>query len=171
MRNETKQRSAWRGFLTGLLVVLLPVTGYFAYQHLTAEKPTAVSDKVDEAIPDVRSGPAPGRSAVAGTGSPDAFPIDAENLPVSGASLPDASPPVSRQEIETVLRRAEGWLRKSTTDPFSGTGTDSLRLFALEVQCFDRLRFAETDRAKRAILEEETRTRLATRFRTRGTGH
>lgn len=86
--------------------------------------------------------------------------IDESNLRVSGASVADSKPPPSSEQVAEALSRTEGWLRRHAIDPYGGTGIDSLRLFALEVQCWDRLWLAEDHPERKRLLAGEVKSRL-----------
>ena len=75
-------------------------------------------------------------------------------------SLPDPGPPVDPVAVKSALNRTEAWLRTFTIDPYSGTGSDSLRFFAIEVDCWHRLWIAESDPARKQILDDAIRQRL-----------
>jgi hypothetical protein len=83
-------------------------------------------------------------------------------LRVSGESLPDSEPPPDAAAIRKSLAGAERWLRGFHVDPFGGSGTDSLRVFSLEVECWHRLGEASRvlDPSRHEEIEREIRVRL-----------
>jgi hypothetical protein len=75
-------------------------------------------------------------------------------------SLVDPGLPVDPAKVRGALRMAEGWLRSFSVDPYSGTGSDSLQVFAIEVDCWHRLWAAESDPAHKKVLDAAVRERL-----------
>jgi hypothetical protein len=149
MATPPKTRPPWVGFAIGLLAVALPLSGYFVYRAIVrapAERAPAVAAE------------APRRGSAAPVNP--TFRIDESKLEPSGMSLRDPGPPIDPKKVRAAIGKAEGWLRTFTIDPFSGTGSDSLRIFAIEVDCWHRLWFSETDPSRKGQLEEAVRERL-----------
>ena len=145
-------RRIWResrGFLIGLLAVAVPVGAFL----LLRPSPDS-GERIETAAP------APVRPAAAPPAPAPPIQIDRTGLREAGAALPGPTPLPDPDMVLRALSRAEGWLRAHEIDPFGGGGVDSLRLFALEVQCWDRLWRAERDPERGAALEEEVRRRL-----------
>ncbi len=149
MMATRKARSPGIGFAIGLLAFALPIAGYLVYRGLGRE----------QGAKQVSESPQ-GRGAGAGAPASPTFRIDESALAPSGMSLPDPGPPVDPASVKNALNKAEGWLRTFTIDPYSGAGSDSLRFFAIEVDCWHRLWIAEGDPAHRKILDAAVRERL-----------
>jgi len=130
----------------GLLVVALPLIGYLVLRsdgRGPKPKPPATA-------------PAPSTPAAA----PPTFPIDDAAFPPSGMSVPDEEGPIDPAALRRALERTEGWLDRFQIDPFGGVGTDSLRLFTLQIESFHRLWWSERDPARRAARGERVRAML-----------
>jgi hypothetical protein len=149
MMETRKARSPWIGFAIGVLAFALPLAGYFAYRGLVSRQ---------------RAKPAP---AVTQTPESDltppvnpTFKIDESVLTPSGMSLIDPGRPVDPAEVRNALRLAEGWLHSFSVDPYSSTGSDSIQVFAIEVDCWHRLWAAESDPTHKKVLDAAVRERL-----------
>jgi len=139
------RRSSWIAFLVGFLLLILPLAVYVTVRHIRAPAP-----KPESTAP-LAASPAPRVPEIA---------LDETDLREAGPSLPDSTPPPSPLAVGRALDRTEGWLWGFTIDPYGGTGTDSLRLFALEVECWHRIAAAEDVPQHQRLLEAEVRTRL-----------
>jgi|GEM_PF-3427359 len=137
MPNPLRSRTSWLGFLIGLLAILLPLAGYLL-MHRPHERGAAKSSQ------------------------PIDHSVDAVPLRTSGESLIDPEPLPDSAVIRHALSNAERLLRGFHIDPFGGSGTDSLRLFALEVECWHGLAAAAAsdDPAHASSIEREVRSRL-----------
>lgn len=146
MPKSEPHRRRWVGFLVGLLVFVLPAGGYFLLHRLHRAPPG-------------RDGRPP---ASRPRGNAPAASETARPLRISGESLADPQPPPDDAAIRESLARAEHWLRGFHVDPFGAAGTDSLRTFALEAECWHRLGaatvFLNPSRAR--SIEGEIRSRL-----------
>jgi hypothetical protein len=174
MSSQKSGFSSTIGFLVGLLVIALPVAGWFLLRGpgKSPESGAPAGSSVSEGSPGSRSigasssspersAPGTGGVAVSDDGMDSGvWPIDATALREGGASLPSDEPLPARPTVVAALRRSAAWLAAHEIDPYSGSGLDSLRLFALEVECWHRIATIETDPARRAALQEETRRRL-----------
>ncbi len=148
MTATRKARPGWIGFAIGLLAFALPIAGYLVYREMSR---APVTKPVNPAPQAKDSGASP-----VGT----TFRIDEPGLSVSGMSLTDPGPPVDPSTVRNALDKSEGWLRTFSIDPYSGSGSDSLRFFAIEVDCWHRLWMAESDPGRKKILESAVRQRL-----------
>jgi hypothetical protein len=144
-----RKRPPWVGFLAGLLAIVVPLAGFLVWKQLRGRP--RPPDAVQRAAP-----AAPSPRAV----TPGSISIDETGLVTSGASIEDATPPPSAAVLRMACARARDWLSGVRVDPFGGSGTDSLRLYALEVECWDRLAAAEPPGAEKVRLETEVRNRL-----------
>ena len=149
MPNMQRKRPPWVGFLVGLLAIVVPLGGFLIWKQVRERpRPPAAVVRTPPAASSPRR-PAPGGGRTAETG-----------LVASGASIEDTTPPPAGPILRASCARARGWLGTVHADPFGGTGVDSLRLFALEVECWDRLAAAELPGAEKTRLESEVRDRL-----------
>ncbi|MBD3162189.1 MAG: hypothetical protein GF346_07730 [Candidatus Eisenbacteria bacterium] len=144
-----------RGFLIGLLVIAVPVGAYLLLRS-SPEDPEQRGAS-DRPPAEARQAPPPGPAR---TPVEPAEPIDRTRLREAGAAIPGPTPLPEAGQVEKALADAERWLHAREIDPFGGTGVDSLRLFALEVQCWDRLWWSEHDPERRAALAREVERRL-----------
>lgn len=151
MMATRKPRSSWTGFAIGLLAFAVPIAGYLVYRGIE-RRPAAGAAP---AAPQGGMSRSPGSAPTNPT-----FRIDDSALAPSGMSLPDPGPRADPAKVKGALDRAEGWLRSFTIDPYSGTGSDSLRSFAIEVDCWHRLWIAEVDPGRKKLLDDEVRKRL-----------
>lgn len=148
MNSERPRRPAWFGFLIGLLAIGLPIAGVLGWQQLRHGRRT-------EASPPRRALSSPAVSPTVDSG-----PIDEADLVVSGASIADPTPPPSTAALRAACGRAQRWLERVQVDPFAGNGVDSLRLFALEVECWDRIARAQAPGPERSRAEGQLAARL-----------
>lgn len=153
MPSPARNLSPIAGFLVGLLVVVVPMAIYVASR---ASKDRAASPRPVASRAADRDAPAPAPALSRSS----AWSIDATSMTRSGASLAAAVPLPPPPETAACLRRVETWLRLHEIDPYSGTAVDSLRLFALEVECWHRLAAAAAGTGRQETLRSEVRRRL-----------
>lgn len=149
MPTMPSKRPPWVGFLIGLLAIALPLGGYLLWKTAGRKPPphsTATRSPLSRTAP--------------GAPSNDPGSMDETGLIPSGASVEDPTPPPNEAVLRGACARSRRWLAAHRIDPFAGVGTDSLRLFALEVECWDRLAAAEPAGVERSRLEDEVRGRL-----------
>jgi hypothetical protein len=163
-------RKSWLGFVIGFLVIILPIGGYLLVQRMHRDSGASVQQRESGRRAERPGTPvAPGAIAsgadASGAAARDGYPeAEMNRFPPSGASVEDTEPPPSAAAIQAGNVRAERWLRSFHIDPFGGSGVDSLRLFALEVECWHRLsESAASDPSipdRRTGIEREIRARL-----------
>jgi hypothetical protein len=151
MPDFQRKRPAWVGFLVGMLAIVVPLGGLLLWRQArerTRLRPPAADLRTPPPA-SIPRGPAAGGE-----------PVDGAGLVASGASIEDATPPPAGPVLRAACARARDWLESVHVDPFGGSGVDSLRLFALEVESWDRLAAAEPPGAEKSRLENGVRERL-----------
>jgi hypothetical protein len=161
MKQEKRRPTGW---LIGFLAVAAAVAGAILVTQLRSTEEegggrgVSVADRPEQAPQSADA--EPGATARRVGRLTATLPIDETGLRDAGASIRDSSPPPDPEAIRSSLRRAQNWLSGHTINPFGGTGVDSLRLFALEVQCWDRLAMAAAGPSARRALSGEVASRL-----------
>lgn len=150
MSSATRKIPPWAGFLVGLLAIAVPLGLYLGIRELRSRP-----------APEGRRPPAASREAPSTPAAPPAGAARDEARPgtgglrVAGASVRDSRPLPDDAALGRASERVADWLAAGGFDPFAGAGIDSLRLFALEAECWHRLAGGESDPARRAAYEGE----------------
>lgn len=156
MNSVKRKTPAWAGFLIGLLAIALPLGIYIGVRELQARRGTPARPPATAA----RQTPTPAvtpPSAVTPPADPGGAAVRAgsQRLRVAGASVRDSRPLPEDAAMGRAAARVADWLATGGINPFAGAGIDSLRLFALEAECWHRLAAGESDPARRAAYEGE----------------
>lgn len=176
MNTHPKRGRSWIGFAVGLLAVVIPLGIYLLVRDGHQGRATGGDQGAREpAGPATTAPPSPAGpgGASSGTSGPAAAPgaqapaqaavpfeIDPRPLAVSGAAVRDPAAAIDRAAVTAALRRAEDWLRREPGRPYASPDLSSLRTFALEVECWQRLWEAEQDPSRQARIGQELIGRL-----------
>ncbi len=162
MTAANRKLPPWAGFLIGLLAIGLPIGLYLGVKEIRdGRAPASQSSPVPRAPAGRAQTPAPAAPSTPSAPAPRRD--DARPLRDAGASVLDPRELPDDVALGRASQRVAAWLSEGSFDPYAGVGIDSLRLFALETECWHRLAVGEGDPARRAAYEEEflRRARLA----------